>query len=46
MYMIFYRQTESVNQLPEDLKNNEQAFLEAVNAIVILQNSDPGYKDF
>jgi hypothetical protein len=46
MYMILYRQTESTNQLSEDLKNNERAFLEAVNTIVNLQNNDPDYKDF
>lgn len=46
LYMALYRQAESANQLPKDLKNNERAFLEALNRIVNLQNSDPGYKDF
>lgn len=46
MYMILYRQIENNNQLPQDLKNNDHAFLEAVNVIVNLQNNDPGYKDF
>lgn len=41
-YMILYRE-QLYNQLPKDLKDHT-AFLDALNAIVDFQNSDPHYK--
>ncbi len=46
VYMMLYNQIEPNNQLPADLKNNNPAFLDALNAIIALQDNDPNYKDF
>ncbi|NII26639.1 hypothetical protein HB364_16235 [Pseudoflavitalea sp. X16] len=40
VFMILYRQ-EGKNQLAPDLKNDDQAFLEAINRIVYFQQHDP-----
>lgn len=42
LYMIMYKEHPN-NQLPKDLRN-PTAFLDAINAIVHLQNSDPNYR--
>lgn len=42
--MMFYKASCKDNELPTELKNNEQTFLDAINLIVELQNSNPNYK--
>ncbi|MDD5569645.1 MAG: hypothetical protein PHD97_00645 [Bacteroidales bacterium] len=42
--MMFYKAICKNNELPEELQNDEKAFLGAINLIVELQNNNPNYK--
>jgi hypothetical protein len=42
-WLMIYKSMEPTNQLPEYC-SNEKAFLDVINTIVRLQNSDPEYK--
>ncbi|MEI7597198.1 MAG: hypothetical protein WCK02_15730 [Bacteroidota bacterium] len=43
-WFAFYRDFDKENEIPEDLKE-EKAFLQAINLIEMLQNSDPDCND-
>ena len=44
--IMVYKQMEPTNELPEELKKDQQAMLDAINEIVRLQEGDPNYRDF